>query len=70
MSRLVSLIARVLLIGGGLAAVLCGLVAVCVSLSPTIGEGERGLAAGVSVAILSVGALAVFAGACWSGWEE
>ncbi len=70
MSRLVSLIARVLLVGGGFAAVLCGLVAVCVSVSPTIGESERGVAVGVSVAILSIGALAVFAGAWWSGWEE
>jgi hypothetical protein len=70
MSRLVSLVARILLIAGGFVAVLCGLVAVCLSFSPTISESDRSIAVALSVAVLSIGALAIFAGVWWSGWEE
>jgi hypothetical protein len=70
MARLVTLIARGLLAGGGLTAVSCGLVALCASFAPASGGGERAMAAGVGVIILAVGGLALFAGVCWSGWEK
>jgi hypothetical protein len=68
--RLVSLIARVLLAAGGLVAVSCGLVALCISFAQATRLGERVMAAGVGIIHLALGGVALFAAVGWSGWDK
>jgi hypothetical protein len=70
MTKLVALVARLLLAAGGLAAVSCGLVALCISFAPATGRGEQVAAVGVGIIHLALGGVALFAAVWWSGWEE
>jgi hypothetical protein len=70
MARLVTLVARTVLAVSGLTAISCGLVALRISFAPSVGQGERVMAVGISIVILALGGLALFAGVWWSGWEK
>lgn len=64
MYRLIEILARVVLAGGGLVYLLCGVVA----LHPSVGEGLGLLAHGL--VFLCLGVLWLYVAIEWTGWSR